>query len=182
MDAARGGYCGAFTGQVDPGLSAREACAVSDPGRSPHLRTLPVHLRAQWAGFLALFLVLAGGTAYAADTDFSTDIVDGEVKHSDLAGNAVTSTNMYNGSVLSPAIATDAVDSSTARTGRMTAADLATARSARPRSPPGVDPGGHPDLRSARARRRPRDDVRLQLSGTTQAAITNLPIRTVTYG
>ena len=82
------------------------------------LRTVLVHLRAQWAGFLALFLVLAGGTAYAADTVFSTDIVDGEVKHSDLAGNAVTSTNIYNGSVLSAEIATDAVNSSRSWTRR----------------------------------------------------------------
>jgi hypothetical protein len=33
---------------------------------------------------LALFLVIAGGTAYAANTVFSSDIVDGEVKVADL--------------------------------------------------------------------------------------------------
>ena len=32
------------------------------------IRTVLAHLRAQWMGALALFLVLAGGTAYAADT------------------------------------------------------------------------------------------------------------------
>ena len=35
-----------------------------------------VHLRRQWMGALALFLVLTGGVAYAADTVFSTDIVN----------------------------------------------------------------------------------------------------------
>ena len=30
------------------------------------IRTVLAHLRAQWMGALALFLVLAGGTAYAA--------------------------------------------------------------------------------------------------------------------
>jgi hypothetical protein len=35
--------------------------------------------------FLALFVALATGGAYAANTVFSTDIVDGEVKNADLA-------------------------------------------------------------------------------------------------
>jgi len=39
-------------------------------------RAVLVHLRAQWMGALALFLVIAGGTAYAANTVFSTDIVN----------------------------------------------------------------------------------------------------------
>ena len=49
------------------------------------------HLRQQWMGGLALFLVLASGTAYAANTVFSSDIVDGQVKTVDLDGGAVTS-------------------------------------------------------------------------------------------
>src|SRR5262245_4780857 len=52
---------------------------------------LYAHLRHQWMGALALFLVLAGGTAYSANTVFSSDIVDGQVKTPDLAGGAVTS-------------------------------------------------------------------------------------------
>jgi hypothetical protein len=53
------------------------------------IRTAVAHLRAQWAGFLALFLVVAGGTAYAANTVFSSDIVNGEVKAADIATGAV---------------------------------------------------------------------------------------------
>ncbi len=53
------------------------------------IRTALAHLRAQWAGFLALFLVVAGGTAYAANTVFSSDIVNGEVKAADIATGAV---------------------------------------------------------------------------------------------
>jgi hypothetical protein len=49
------------------------------------------HLRQQWMGALALFLVLASGTAYAANTVFSSDIVDGQVKTPDLDGGAVIS-------------------------------------------------------------------------------------------
>ena len=50
------------------------------------------HLRAQWAGVLALFLVLTGGVAYAANTVFSTDIVDGEVKTAESRRRRSTAT------------------------------------------------------------------------------------------
>ena len=40
---------------------------------------------------LALVIAVGGGAAYAANTVFSGDIVDGEVKTADLAGGAVTS-------------------------------------------------------------------------------------------
>jgi hypothetical protein len=46
-------------------------------------------LRRQWMGAFALFLVLTGGTAYAANTVFSEDIVDGEVKSVDIGNNQV---------------------------------------------------------------------------------------------
>ena len=49
--------------------------------------------------FLALTIALGTGTAYAADTVFSTDIVDGEVFNADLANNASRSTKIYNNSV-----------------------------------------------------------------------------------
>ena len=48
---------------------------------------------------LSLFLVIAGGSAYAANTVFSTDIVDGQVKSPDLAGAAVTNSKLGNNSV-----------------------------------------------------------------------------------
>jgi len=45
----------------------------------------------QWAGLLALFLVLTTGTAYAvANTVFSDDIVDGEVGSADVADDSTT--------------------------------------------------------------------------------------------
>jgi hypothetical protein len=52
------------------------------------------HLRRQWMGALALFLVLSGGTAYAANTVFSEDIVDGEVKGVDIGNNQVRSADV----------------------------------------------------------------------------------------
>ena len=54
---------------------------------------------------LALTIAVGTGGAYAANTVFSTDIVDGEVKNADLASNSVTSTNIYNGSVLNADLA-----------------------------------------------------------------------------
>jgi hypothetical protein len=48
---------------------------------------------------LALFLALSTGAAYAANTIFSTDIVDGQVKAPDLASAAVTGPKLKPGAV-----------------------------------------------------------------------------------
>jgi hypothetical protein len=50
--------------------------------------------------------------AYAANTVFSTDIKDGEVKTPDLANNAVTSAKIKDGEVKAADIAADAVGAS----------------------------------------------------------------------
>ena len=63
------------------------------------VRRIGSQIRDQWMGALALFLVLAGGTAYAANTVLSTDIVDGQVKTPDLAGGAVTVAKIADGSI-----------------------------------------------------------------------------------
>ena len=68
------------------------------PSIRPRLIAL---VRAQWAGLLALFLVIAGGTAYAANTVSSTDIVDGQVKTLDLANAAVVTAKVAEGAVTS---------------------------------------------------------------------------------
>jgi hypothetical protein len=56
---------------------------------------------------IALFLVLTGGAAYAANTVFSTDIVDGEVKTADLASPAVTNNKLAANSVTTGKVAAD---------------------------------------------------------------------------
>jgi hypothetical protein len=55
------------------------------------LRALGAHLRNQWMGALALFLVLGGGTAYAVDTVGSADIIDESVRSVDLLNNDIRS-------------------------------------------------------------------------------------------
>ena len=61
------------------------------------IRVAVTHLRAQWMGALALFFVVAGGTAYAANTVFSSDIVNGEVKSADIATGAVRHAEVADG-------------------------------------------------------------------------------------
>jgi hypothetical protein len=77
------------------------------------------HLGQQWAGALALFLVLAGGVAYGANTVFSADIVNGEVKNPDLASNSVTTLKIANSQVRSADVRDD-----TSSGGGLAAADL----------------------------------------------------------
>ena len=43
---------------------------------------------------LALVIAVAGGTAYAANTVFSSDIVNGEVKSADIGNNEVRSADV----------------------------------------------------------------------------------------
>ena len=64
------------------------------------LHTVLAHLRAQWAGFIALFLALAGGVAYAANTVGSADVIDNSLQSADLRNNqAVQTADVRNGSL-----------------------------------------------------------------------------------
>jgi hypothetical protein len=63
---------------------------------------------------LALFVALSTGGAYAANTVFSEDIVDGEVKTDDLAREAVTQNKL----------ALDSVGSARVINGSLTGADI----------------------------------------------------------
>jgi hypothetical protein len=66
---------------------------------------------------LCLVLIVGGGTAYAVDTVFSADIVDGEVKTQDIGTNQVLSADVRddtrpNGGLTSADIGPDAVTAS----------------------------------------------------------------------
>jgi hypothetical protein len=58
---------------------------------------------------IAVFVAVSTGGAYAANTIFSTDIVDGEVKTPDLAGEAVTAPKLKPSAVTTDRIAGGAV-------------------------------------------------------------------------
>src|SRR4051794_10742302 len=73
---------------------------------------------------LALFIALGGAGAYAANTVFSSDIVDGEVKNPDLATAAVTSGKINDGSVSNADLATAAVTSGKINDGSVANGDL----------------------------------------------------------
>jgi hypothetical protein len=55
------------------------------------LRKVVAHLRAQWMGALALLIAIGTGSAYAANTIGSTDIINGQVKSPDIGNNQVQS-------------------------------------------------------------------------------------------
>jgi hypothetical protein len=73
----------------------------------------------------AVFLVLGGGTAYAAGTVLSGDMVHGKVKAPDIARNAVTSPKIRTGAVTLTDIAPHAVDSTKVLGDSLTAGNLA---------------------------------------------------------
>jgi hypothetical protein len=49
--------------------------------------------------YLALFVALGGTSAYAANTVFSTDIVDGEVKSADIGNNEIGSADVKDNTI-----------------------------------------------------------------------------------
>ena len=58
---------------------------------------------------LAALFALSGGVAYAANTVFSSDIVDGEVKEADIATGAVREAEVGQGAVATSELRNDAV-------------------------------------------------------------------------
>lgn len=82
------------------------------------MRTIRAHMTyANVISTLCLVLILGGGAAYAANTVFSTDIVDGEVKSADIGTNEVRSSDVRddtrsNGGLTSADIAPDEIKNS----------------------------------------------------------------------
>jgi hypothetical protein len=92
---------------------------------STRIRTL---VRQQWAGLIALFLVLSGGSAYALDgsnTVFSDDIVDGQVKEADVGQGAVASPEVKNDSIVAGDVAPNSLTSPRIADGSLTGTDVA---------------------------------------------------------
>ena len=73
---------------------------------------------------LALTIALGTGTAYAANTVGSDDIIDGSVQSIDIKNGDVSSNDLKNGNVKVTDLGADAVDSSKVLDGSLTGADL----------------------------------------------------------
>jgi hypothetical protein len=73
---------------------------------------------------LSLFLVIAGGTAYAANTVFSSDIVDGEVKVADIGTGAVSTPKLKAGAVTTDKLAGGAVTTDKVRDNSLAGRDV----------------------------------------------------------
>ena len=66
----------------------------------PSIRArLTALVRGQWAGLLALFLVIAGGTAYAANTIGSADVIDESLLSQDIKNNTLTGDDVLESSL-----------------------------------------------------------------------------------
>src|SRR5688500_13660868 len=88
------------------------------------------HIRSNVVGYMALFVALSG-TAYAVDGDLpgqnqvgSEDIIDGEVKRDDIAGDAVRTGKVLNETLLAEDIATGAISSTEVLNSTLTHFDL----------------------------------------------------------
>ena len=100
--------------------------------RLPYLPSRRRVTYANVASTLALVVALGTGTAYAAGTVRSSDIVNGQVKSADLAAKAVRSAKIKNGGVKGPDLATNSVPSRTVLDGSITGNDLAPGTIATP--------------------------------------------------
>jgi len=76
---------------------------------------------------VALVVALGAGTAYAANTVLSEDIVDGDVKHVDLNAAAVEGDRIVDGSVGHADLATTAVGGDRVTDGSLTLLDVSGA-------------------------------------------------------
>jgi hypothetical protein len=80
------------------------------------------------ASATALFVALSTGGAYAANTVFSTDIVDGEVKTPDLANLGVTNPKLGAASVTNAKLSSGSARMASSPTMRLRARRSSTAR------------------------------------------------------
>ncbi len=92
---------------------------MNEGRRTPVPSRVRHQIRTQWMGALALFLVMAGGTAYGAATIGSADVIDEsltsrdirnrQVKTADIAPLAVDGTKVAHGSIDNVALGSNSV-------------------------------------------------------------------------
>ncbi|HEX2265397.1 MAG TPA: hypothetical protein VHH14_03855 [Solirubrobacterales bacterium] len=113
------------------------------------------HLRHNLVAYLALFVALGTGTAYAAGQITSKDIArnavkakhikDGQVRGAELAANAVTGAKVADGSLGGADVADGSLGGADVADNSLTGADLdeSSLQLPTPPTPPGFDPSGY---------------------------------------
>ena len=86
-------------------------------------RRIIEHVKSSIVGYIALFMVLSG-TAYAANTVFSADIVDGEVKSVDVANAGLTGVDVANSSLTGFDVADNTVAGADVTNSSLTGVDV----------------------------------------------------------
>jgi len=138
----------------------------------------------------ALVIALGAGSAYAANTIRSGDIVDGQVKRADLAAGAVSSgkiaDNTVRASDLRGADISGPLTLSAISNGRCTQVDLAVPEARAGEMPLFAAKGAVQDGVVFVASRVPSNGVVTvnvcNLTGTTMTPINDLPVRVMTFG
>jgi hypothetical protein len=150
---------------------------------------------------VALFLALGTGTAYAANTVFSTDIVDGQVLTQDIGDAAVTSTQVKDAAIRGVDVATNTLTTADIagadlKTGHISLSGVPNGRCLQVNlSVPGTKVTEFPMVTPLAAI---QDGIVLHaqrvsvagtvvmdacnFSGGAMTAISNLPVRVITYG
>ncbi len=82
------------------------------------------HVRANVVGYIALFFALGSGTAMAANTVFSADIVNGEVKTADIGGGEVGTSDIANDAVTGAKVADDGLGKEDLKGGSVRTSEL----------------------------------------------------------
>ncbi len=150
------------------------------------------HIRANVVGYLALFVAL-GGSAYAANTIGSADIIDGEVKSADIGNGEVKSADIGDGEVKSADLVENVVGSNKIADRQVKNADLSIGASSSNTIADGGIEGvdvkantlGGPQIDEATLEKVPEADAvdgthvkhlnAVQEAGTLQSSILSLP-------
>jgi hypothetical protein len=83
------------------------------------------HMRQNVVAYIALFVALGGASASAANTVFSSDIVDGEVKSVDIGDSEVQSADVANGTLQAQDYGIGSVSGARIQDNNVTTLDLA---------------------------------------------------------
>ena len=83
------------------------------------------HARSNAIAYIALFFAVGGGTAFAANTVFSSDIVNGEVTSADIGGQEVQTSDIGNDTVTGAKIPNESIGNVDLKAGAVRGSEIA---------------------------------------------------------